>query len=520
LNSIAEFLKDHGLLKEKEDFKEEMEIDTLRSYIDRLLLLHKKDEASELITKHLKQKNKFYAVRDDDRKEIWIYKDGIYVPNGATYIQEFCRLILNQLYTSHFSNRIIDKIRADSFINPEVFFRDSNKEEIAVENGILNIYTKDLKKFDDSKIFFQKIPINYDITKDCQKIKNFLKDIMEDEKDCQVIKELFGDLLHKEYKFERCFMWLGSGRNGKSKLGELMKRFVGSKSCCSIHPSAIEDPESFSISSFFGKLVNLSLDINSTALKNISMMKSLSGRDLISAPRKFKTPIEFENYAKLIYGANQLPITFDTKDSFWERWILLQFPNTFVSQERLDKIKDNKNGRFKLRDNDIMEKLTTEDEMSGLLNYALEGFSTLIKNGKFSYKYNPEEVRILWIMKSDSFSAFFMKYLEQDYNSKIKKNDLRKYYADFCRKNKLRHMSDKMIKRKMQDEGIVDDDTRFDGNYESFWSGVKIKSKFEQLDENKYSQLKDYESERTLEFIGKLTEEKQSELKLKELGYN
>ena len=505
MNEIKAFLEDHGLINNKEDKK--FENNALRSLVLQLMLNKKRDEASELLVGELKRRNKFYAVRDDDRKELWIYSKGIYVPNGATYVQEFCRDILEETYTTHFSNLIIDKIRADSFIDPDEFFKHNNKEEIAVENGIVNIYTKELKDFNPDKIFFQKIPVIFDESKDCPAIKGFVKGITEDEKDALVVQELFGDLLHKEYKFERCFMWLGDGRNGKSKLAELMKRFVGVKSCCSIHPSALEDPESFSISNFFGKLANISLDINSTALRNISMIKSLSGRDLISAPRKFKTPIEFENYAKMIFGANQLPMTFDTKDSFWERWILLQFPYTFISEDRMEKVPENLRHKFKIRDNDIIEKITTDDEMSGLLNYALQGFERLNKNGKFSYKYTPEEVKTLWIMKSDSFSAFFLTYLEHDYDGKIRKTDIRKYYADFCRKNKLRTMSDKMIKRKMQDEGIIDDELRHGTTSESFWYGVKIKDKYGEVDEFNYSKMKEFESQVKLSFTKKIIEE-------------
>lgn len=504
MNDIKDFLKDHGLIKDQSE--NAMKNDALRTLILHMIAAKKRDEASELLVKELKRRNRFYSVRDDDKKELWIYFEGIYVPNGATYVQEFCRDILEECYTTHFSNLIIDKVRADSFINPDDFFKNDNKEEVAVLNGILNIYTKELSPFTDEKIFFQKIPVSYDKTKTCPSIIKFLKDILEDESDVLVIQELFGDILHKEYKFERCFMWLGDGRNGKSKLGELMKRFIGVSNCCNIHPSVLEDPESFSISSFFGKLANISLDINSTALRNISLLKSLSGRDLISAPRKFKTPIEFHNYAKIIFGANQLPITFDSKDSFWERWILLQFPYTFISADRLLDVPPEVKHKFKLRDNDIIEKITTDEEMSGLLNYALDGFKRLISNGKFSYKLTPEEVKSLWIMKSDSFSAFFINYLEHNYDGKIKKNDLRKYYAEYCRRNKLKPMSDKMIKRKMQEEGIIDDDSRFEGNYESFWSGVKIKAQFEEKDDFQYSKLAHYESQAALAFTKNLIE--------------
>jgi putative DNA primase/helicase len=435
-----------------------------------------KDKFTENIVLQLYKKTKFYAVRSDIKNEVWVYEEGIYTPNGECYIKEFVRSIMNDEYTTHFANVVIEKIVADNFINANVFFNINNIGYVCVKNGILNLKTLKLTRFTPKKVFFNKFDISYDSKVDCPNIKKFIGSIVEDKSDFEVIQELFGDIIYTDYKWERCFMFLGDGRNGKSKLAELMKLFVGTNNVCSVHPSTLEDPNSFTISFFHGKLVNLSMDINNTAFKKISVLKALSGRDPVTASRKFMTPIVFKNYAKLIFGANDLPKTFETKDSFWERWILVEFPYTFTDKRTIqtcDNLK--KKPYLKLRDPDIIEKIVTDKEMTGLLNFAIKGLHRLLKNGNYSYKYTPDEVKSLWIRKSDSFGAFFLDYLEIDYDSKVSKKDLRRMYSIYCKKHHIKNASDKAIKFKMDEEGVCDGRIRVGFVDDYLWEGIKFR---------------------------------------------
>jgi len=435
-----------------------------------------KDLFTEDIVIQLYKQTKFYAVRSDLKNEVWVYEDGIYTPNGECFIKEFVREKMSDEYTTHFANIVIEKVIADNFIDVNTFFNTNNVGFICVKNGILNLKTLNLSKFTPKKIFFSKFDIDYNPKGDCPHIKKFIRSIVEDESDYEVIQELFGDILYTDYKWERCFMFLGNGRNGKSKLAELMKLFVGANNVCSVHPSTLEDPRSFTISFFHGKLVNLSMDINNTAFKKISVLKALSGRDPVTAERKFMTPIVFKNYAKLVFGANDLPKTFETKDSFWERWILLEFPYTFSDKRTIDACDDPVRKKYlRLKDPDIIDKIVSKVEMTGLLNFAIKGLHRLIKNGNYSYKYLPDEVKSLWIRKSDSFGAFFLDYFELDYDSKMSKKDMRRMYAQYCKKHRIKLVSDKCIKYRMDEEGVVDGRVRKDDFDEMVWEGIKFR---------------------------------------------
>ncbi|MFO7886816.1 MAG: phage/plasmid primase, P4 family [Eubacteriales bacterium] len=434
----------------------------------------KKAAVSEYLSEELSNNAKFYSIRNDEKREIWMYKNGIYVPEGASYVQEFTRIILKENYSNIIYSLVIDKIIADNYIDEKSFFENNNTHLVPVKQGLLNIFTREIQPFSKEVIFFSKIEIEYDPSVDCPKIKHFFQDILGDDKDFPVMQEIFGYLLLRDYRFEKCFMFLGEGRNGKSKAAELMKIFIGAKNTTSLQPSIFEDPGNSMTSKLYGKLANISIDINSSQLKNTSMLKALSGRDLITADRKYKNPIEFVNYAKLIFGANELPITRDTKNAFWERWILLEFPYTFVSKEVYAAANKKEKKFLKIKNPDILEEITTEKEMQGLLNWALEGLHRLIENKNFSYKYTPKEVMSLWIRKSDSLNAFILDQCKIEYDRKIKKDDFYREYVRYCKKSKVKVFSKKMITVKLAEQGVTEEIDRTSDSYTPYYDGISF----------------------------------------------
>lgn len=439
-----------------------------------MLAANKRDEATEQIVQKVLKENHIYTIRNDERTEVWIYRDGIYVPQGKSFVREMCRNILMDSYTTHLGNNVLAKIEADTFIDSDTFFSNVIVDEIIVENGILNIFTRELDDFTPEKIFFNKLPIVYDKKAKCPNISKHFKTVLKNEEDVPVLEELFGFLLLKEYRFEKAFMFLGTGRNGKGKTLELMKRFIGPDNCANV-PIQQLDVDMFALSELHNKMANLGADISREALKNTGFFKSLTGRDLIGAPRKFLPRVHFVNYAKMIFCANELPRTYDYTIAFWNRWILIEFPYTFVSNKEYENvaIKDIKS--FRIADPEIIEKIASKDEMCGLLNVALDGLDRLVKNKDFSYSKNTEQVKNMWIRKSDSFAAFVMDRIDERHGSYLGKNELRLAYARYCKKHKVNTVSDKSIKITLSAKGIGDARINIEGNQTYVWEGINFK---------------------------------------------
>ncbi|MBR9704208.1 hypothetical protein GOV12_02260, partial [Candidatus Pacearchaeota archaeon] len=412
-----------------------------------------------------------------------------FIPNGVSYIKERVNEILNENYTSTFANRVKDKIVVRSYEDTKKFFDEEESPElIAVKNGILNINTKDKIPFTSEKKFFSKIPVTYDEEKDCPSIKKFMGDILENKSDINVIQELFGFCLFREYFEEKAFLFNGCGRNGKTKLITLLKLFLGIENCVEITLQSMES-DMYAPSELHKKLSNIAGDMPSKQLEDSSMFKKTTGRDLISAPRKFKVRLHFVNYSKQIFSCNEIPITNDFTDAFFLRWIILNFPYQFLQKKEFDKLHLS-NDKIKLQNPNIIEEIVSDDELSGLLNWALEGLKRLRENKEFSHSQTTEDTKMQWMRKSSSVEGFLMDECELKWGEYTTKEDFAKHYSKYCAEHKIKIFSSNQIKECLENKGVIDDKKYLGGvgAYGSYqqrvWNGIKMKDTDGKKEEN------------------------------------
>ncbi len=429
-------------------------------------------EATEIMVKRFLRENFIYTIRSDEITEMWIYHDGIYIPEGKTYIKEFCRDVLLESYTDRIAKIIIDKIKTDTYINGNDFFKDNNPYEIAVKNGILNVKTKELYPFTPNKILFNKINASYNPNAKINKILKFIKEVVSPD-DVKIIQELLGFILVKKYITERLFMFLGDGANGKSTLLNLIENFLGHDNCVGIPlHQLITDP--YAISELHNKLVNLSGDISAKTLYDTNLIKYLTGTDTISSNRKYKTRITFKNYSKLINSCNKLPKTKDLTYGFFRRWITINFKYRFIKESEIGFLTEKEKQITKIANPNIINEIINDDELSGMLNWALIGLDRLLKQKDFSYSKTTHENMINWLRSSNSFEAFFMDKLKKNYNSRIKKSDIREEYSKYCSKNNTKIENDKVIRDVMIRHGCWEERDSEPPRLR-FWKAVEFK---------------------------------------------
>jgi putative DNA primase/helicase len=432
-------------------------------------------QATELIVNYIERNNFLYTTKDDIKEEVWLYENGIYVPNGRSYIKEFCRRILGTLYNNYLANIVISKIETDTFIDQDEFFENKYIDEIPVQNGILNVLTLTLSPYNPKKVFFNKLPVEYNPQAKNPHTEKFLKDILDKEEDVIAMYEVIGSGLYKEYFIEKAVMLNGFGRNGKTKLLELIKRLVSPENCCAVPIRSMNENNS-SLCELYMRLFNLAGDLNSSDLKETGMFKQTVGRDIIQTHRKFLRDLVFVNFAKHIFACNELPRVFDITDGFWEKWVLFNFPYKFVTQEEYDKLKEEEKNFHKIKDPMIIEKIATPEELSGLLNKALEGLHRLLKQKNFSVTQGTKEIKEMWVRKSDSFTAFCIDCIKEDYNTFITKKELRHHFHLYCKKFHLKGAGDKDIKAILEDRyGATENRKAINGEMEHIWEGIRFK---------------------------------------------
>ncbi len=298
--------------------------------------------------------------------------------------------------------------------------------------------------------------------------------MFKDDSDVKVIKQLFGFTLIKDYFIEKSAMFTGTGRNGKSKTIELLKRFLGVDNCCNVGLQDLTQG-GFYTSELMNKMANLSPDLPANALKESGIFKSATGHDMLTAYRKFKNSLHFENYAKMFFCCNELPKTYDKTVSFFSRWIIIDFPFTFLTNKEIENSTPENLVNVKICDTEIINKISTPQELSGLLNWALEGLHELLKIGDFSYSKSTAEVKESWLRKSDSVEGYIIDAIIESPESEILKSEFRRSYVNYCRKHRLKIQSEKSLTNTLTNELPVSERRSHNDKY---WVGIQIKPEF------------------------------------------
>lgn len=246
---------------------------------------------------------------------------------------------------------------------------------------------------------------------------------------------MVGYCLLRRYPFAVAFMLLGPGSNGKSTELNLIEALLGEEN---VATPALHDLlyNRFSKAELFQKLANIHSDIPSTKLKYTGTFKMLTGQDTLYMERKNKDPFYAKNYAKLIYSANELPQTEDLTLAFFRRWILFKFPNSFPENDPKT-------------DPHILEKLTTQGELSGFLNWALKGLHRLLKQGHFTRTRPMEAIENEWIMKTDSLRAFVNERVKVEQGAFTTKADFYEKYKNFCAEHEIETVTMQTVGRRL-----------------------------------------------------------------------
>lgn len=456
--------------KENTPAPQKSEIEILKETVFTKILQQKSSEARDAIVTYILSKEHIKTERADEHPVMYIYRDGIYVPHARTYIREFVESVTEQAYTKHMSNEVISRIEASTYVNLEKLYEVADPFEVPLQNGILNLKTKELSPFSPDKVYFAKLPPTYDTTKDCPLSKEFCRQIFAEEETVNIIQELFGYILVRNYFIPKAFLFTGVGRNGKSTLLNLLERFVGRDNTSNVGLQALEkDP--YAEAGLHLKYANISSDLPAEGMKDTGKFKALSAGDTMSANRKFMTHLKFHNYAKLLFAANTIPSSRDQSDGFFSRWIILDCPNKFYTKEEIDSMTEEEKKGVRVADRTLIDKLSSEDELSGLLNWGLEGLSRLIANGSFTYSVTTTKLKSLYLLKSNSLAAFFDMYCDtSDVYQETLKQDFRAKYIKFCKDNYVQPRTDKGIAKYMSSRDIYDGKT----GSQRVWVGIKI----------------------------------------------
>jgi P4 family phage/plasmid primase-like protien len=404
----------------------------------------------------------YYLLTDEKSGIMYYYKNGVYHPKAEILIKELAENEFHGSCTNRLVSEIIGMVKRRTYSVFDTSIVDP--ELINVRNGILNIQTGELFDHTPEHEFTVQLPVKYDPEASCPKIKKFFGEVVAPE-DVPLLEEIVGWTLWRPYDIHKAVMLWGGGRNGKGAFLRLLEAFLGIKNVSHVSlPKLVGDR--FAAIDLVGKAANIFGDLPAKDLSDTQIFKNATGDDTISVENKFMKAFDYKNTAKIIYAANQLPKSPDDTDAFYDRWLILKFPYRFGTPERpLNPNLDN--------------ELSTQKELSGLLNLALEGLKRMKNNGwKFSYGLTLDDVKAMYQRLSDPVYAFLQDCCEPSEDDYFIKADLYKYFKAYVAENRLPPRTLTKFIQTMEDQSYIPVEPfkpEIDGAQRKAWKGIRLK---------------------------------------------
>lgn len=286
----------------------------------------------------------------------------------------------------------------------------------------------------------------------------------------QELYEIMAYCLYRNYPIHRIFFLLGDGCNGKTTFLQVISKFLGINNLCSTELDNIvgQNSSRFETMKMYKKLACLMGETNFNSMSKTTMLKKLSGHDIIGFEMKGKQPFDDYSYAKLIIASNGLPITNDTTDGFWRRCLIVDFPNKFgEGKDILNEIPDVEYQNLGLKCINILRKLLT--------------------NGRFNNEGSIADREKKYTMASNPLPIFIKTRCKVESNLYHRYNELFLEYIQWLKKNKKRQISKKEFSKHLSEEGYEVRKTSKEGEIDYYVEGLKFFPDFPDFQKNPIS---------------------------------
>lgn len=305
---------------------------------------------------------------------------------------------------------------------------DTNDYLLNLQNGTLDLSknTPRFRKHDPDLLLSKICNVEYDPATVCDEWEKFLLEIMQgDREKIRYLQKIAGLSLTGNTQQETCFILYGSTtRNGKSTFCETLIYLLGDYAL-TMKPETLAVKQNLDSRQASGDVARLAgcRFVNASEppkrmLFDTALLKSLLGRDSITARHLHQREFEFIPKFKLVINTNYLPTITD---------------DTVFSSGRINVISFDRHFEPHEQDKYLKDRLREKRELSGILNWCIEGLRLYRKEGLEP----PEAVRSAtnsYRTDSDKIGNFINECLNKTgRNSKAK--DIYDAYAKWCDDN-------------------------------------------------------------------------------------
>lgn len=388
-------------------------------------------EKAAVVWDLLKQSEEYHVRVHRESGELYGYENGVWTPEGERLLRHAGR---DALGSTNYGKNVLTELRTQAEADPAVEVPTEtwglDPGFVAVKNGLLDLEAaatgRDaLRELRPEDYALTRLPVAYDPDADAEEWREFVGEVVETGR-IAAFQEYVGYTLHRgSMPVNRALLLVGDGANGKSTALNTIRAMLGEENTRS---KAIHDfAEPNHVADLHGAIANIHADLSEGALsaKGISKFKGLTGGDSMEGRRLYEESFEFKPTAKHLYAANTTPDVsnyVNAEDSaWWRRWLVIHFPRYFPPEAR---------------DHTLEARLTTDTALSGILNWAIEGWDRLLSNGQFSNEDSTEGTRKRWVTWGENIEQFVETCVESDPDAEnLSTADAYAVYTAWCREN-------------------------------------------------------------------------------------
>lgn len=246
----------------------------------------------------------------------------------------------------------------------------------------------------------------------CPEYDAAVKRIFEKAKHPATLVSFFNELIGYSIQLRRdialIVLMIGNGSNGKTSLVRVLTELVGTEF---VHSGRVDelDEARFAIGNLFDKLLFIDDDVRAGAKLPDGTLKKISEAKLLTGEHKFKPAFSFVNRAFPILLCNNLPSLADLSPGMMRRIHVLPFDRTFAENEI---------------DRGLFDRII-KNELSGVLNRALEGWKRLKIRSRFPVSEDMKQARYDLLVHANPLKGFIDEHCEIDPKGKV---SLQKFY--------------------------------------------------------------------------------------------
>ena len=304
---------------------------------------------------------------------------------------------------------------------------------LGVLNGVVDLRMGTFREYQKEDYISCPIDVKYDPLATCPRFIQYLIEVCPRVIDRLTLIDWI--VIHAIAKqFPYILFLLGLGRNGKGIFEKVLKRFFG-KTNFSFMGLEELSRSNFAKGNLQGKrgLIVSEAGDESKRGKNVlptKFLKASAGEDTIDSDVKNKERVQFDPIFKSTIDCNDMPVVKDTSKGWMERFCKVDMPFAFVDNP------DKDNPFERPKDPHLLGKLTTPEELSGILNLIIYRVIEISKTDTI-IKRSGEETVAEYLVQSNSVKTFLNVFCAYDpvvqaQNAAALK-DVYASYDQFCR---------------------------------------------------------------------------------------